>query len=252
MIYVCVAAKNDVSTVGLVLWKVRQIFEDYTREYRLLVADDASTDGTAAALEPYTRALPMTLISSEKQRGYAACLEGLVRKALELTDRPKRDCLITLPADFSVSPAILPELIKRIESGADVVVGEVSSAALPAVHRFVRRSAPWLLKPGVRLSGLRDVLSGVCAFRLVTLRACIRANGESLLDTEGRCADVELLARAAAFARQITVVPADLRSTAGSERRRSEGPLALALSLLRASRQLEIPAPNAQVQRASP
>ncbi len=251
MIYVCVAAKNNVSTVGLVLWKVRQVFEGFTREYRLLVSDDASTDGTAAALEPYTRALPMTLISSEEPHGYAACMEGLIRKALQLTDRPKRDCLITLPADFSISPAILPELIRRTESGADVVVGEVASTALPTLHRFVRRAAPWLLKPGIRLSGLKDVLSGVYAFRLVTLRACIRNGGESLLDTDGRCADVELLARAAALARQIAVVPADLRSATGGSNDQSEGPLALAVKLLRASRKLEIPAPNAPVHRAS-
>jgi hypothetical protein len=251
MIYVCVAARNNVSTVGLVLWKVRQVFEEYAREYRLLVADDGSTDGTGAALEPYTRALPMTMIATDEPRGYAASVETLVRKALELTDRPKRDCLVTLPADFSISPAILPELIRRTESGADVVVGEVTHSDLPAFHRFVRRAAPWLLKPGVQLSGLRDVLSGVYAFRLVTLRTCIRDAGDSILATDGRCADAELLARAAAIARQIAVVPADVRLAATGKNRHSEGPLALALSLMRASRKLEIPAPIVPVQRAS-
>ncbi len=248
MIYVCVAARNDVSTVGLVLWKVRQVFEEFSREYRLLVADDCSTDGTAAALEPYTRALPMTLIANETSLGYSACMETLVKKALELTDRPKRDCLITMPADFSISPAIIPELIKRTESGADVVVGEATHSSLPAFQRFVRRSAPWLLKPGVRLSGIRDVFSGVYAFRLVTLRSCIRAGGDALLDTEGKCADAELLARAAALARQIAVVPAPARTTSTG---RNEGPFALAVNLLRASRKLKIPEPNALVQRAS-
>lgn len=251
MIYVCVSARNNAATVGLVLWKVRQVFEEFAREYRLLVADDCSSDGTADTLEPYTRALPMTLISNEEPRGYAACLETLVRKALDLTDRPKRDCLITLPADFSVSPAVIPDLIKRTESGADVVVGETSQSALPAIHRFVRRSAPWLLKPGIRLSGLRDVMSGVYAFRLVTLKACIKANDETLLDTTGGCANAELLARAAALARQIAVVPVPVGTVPHSRNRQPEGPLALALNLFRAGRKLEIPSPHTPVQRAS-
>ena len=251
MIYVCVSARNNAATVGLVLWKVRQVFEEFPREYRLLVADDSSTDGTADTLEPYTRALPMTLISTEEPRGYADCMETLVRKALELTDRPKRDCLVTLPADFSVSPAIIPALIKRTESGADVVVGETSQSALPAIHRFVRRSAPWLLKPGIRLSGLRDVISGVYAFRLATLKACIGASDSSLLDTTGVCANAELLARAAALARQIAVVPVPVGAVPHGPSRQTEGPLSLALSLLRAGRKLEIPAPHAPVQRAS-
>jgi glycosyltransferase involved in cell wall biosynthesis len=251
MIYVCVAARNNAATVGLVLWKVRQVFEEFSREYGLLVADDASTDGTADTLEPYTQALPMTLISSEEPRGYAASMDILVRKALELTDRPKRDCLVTLPADFSVSPTVIPDLVKRTESGADVVVGETTQSALPAIHRFVRRSAPWLLKPGIRLTDLRDVLSGVYAFRLVTLKACIRANDEPLLDTSGGCANAELLARAAAWARQIAVVPLPAGATPQGPSRQAEGPLALALSLFRAGRKLEIPAPQAPVHRAS-
>ena len=251
MIYVCVSARNNAATVGLVLWKVRQVFEAFSREYRLLVMDDGSTDGTGDTLEPYARALPMTLISNEKTLGYAACMETLVRKALELTDRPKRDCLVTLPADFSVSPAIIPDLIKRTESGADVVVGETSQSELPAFHRFVRRSAPWLLKPGIRISGLRDLMSGVYAFRLVTLKACVRASDRTLLDTNGACANAELLARAAALARQIAVVPVRVGVAPNGPKRQTEGPLALALNLMRAGRQLEIPAPQAPVQRAS-
>jgi len=250
MIYVCVSARNNAATVGLVLWKVRQIFEEFPREYRFLVADDASTDGTEAALEPYTRALPMTLITHTEPVGYAACMEALVHKALELTDRPKRDCLVTLPADFSVSAAILPELIKRTESGADVVVGETTPNSLPTVHRIVRRSATWLLKPGIRLSGFRDVMSGVYAFRLATLKACIRGSETALLDTRGGCANAELLARAAAQARQIAVVPVPVRAPPNGRSRQAEGPLTLAVALLRAGRSLRIPAPNAPVQRA--
>lgn len=251
MIYVCVSTRNDAATVGLVLWKVRQVFEEFSREYRVLVADDGSTDGTANALEPYTRALPMTLICAEQPRGYAACMETLIRKALDLTDRPKRDCLITLPADFSVSPAIIPELIKRIESGADVVVGEMTRSSLPTIHRFVRRSAPWLLKPGIRLSGFRDLMSGVYAFRLVTLRACIRTDNDPLLETSGGCANAELLARAAALARQIAVVPVPARAVPYTSLRPTEGPCRLAVNMLRARRKLRIPAPSAPVQRVS-
>lgn len=251
MIYICVTARNNAPTVGLVLWKVRQVFEGFSREYRLLVADDGSDDGTMATLEPYTRALPMTLVAEEKPRGYAASMEALIRKALELTDRPKRDCLVTLPADFSISPAVIPDLIKRTESGADVVVGESTHSMLPTFRRLVYRSATWLLKPGVRLTGIRDVMSGVYAFRLATLKACIRDSDGSLLDTNGTCANAELLARAAALARQIAVVPLQTLPQAHHSARQSEGPLALALTLLRAGRKLEIPAPHAPVQRAS-
>ncbi len=251
MIYVCVSTQDNSPTAGLVLWKVRRVFEEFAREYQLLVLDRGSTDGTTETLEAYRRALPLTLITAERSVGYATAMETLVRAALELTDRPKRDCLVTLPADFSISPNILPELIRRTESGADVVVGETIHRTLPFTYRLVHRSASWLLKPGIRLPGFRDVISGVYAFRLATLKACLRANGDSLLDTTGGCANAELLARAASLARQVAVVDVPATVEPHVPARRAEGAFALALSLFRTGRRLSIPAPSAPVQRAS-
>jgi len=249
MIYVCIAAKNDAATVGLLLWKVRQVFEEFRREYHLLVADDASSDESSEVLEAYQRTLPATMTRHEQPRGYAACVEELLRQALERTDRPRRDCVVTLPADFSISPVVLPVLIKRIESGADVVVGEPADAPASTGMRLVRRTAPWLLKPGLQLGGFRDVLSGVYAFRLITLKSCLRSRSRPLLRTEGRCANAELVARTAVSARQIAVVSITAGTPDGM-RPRKERSIPLAASLLRAGRTLQIPAAQTPVNRA--
>ena len=55
MIYVCIPSYNEAPTVGLLLWKVRQVFAGFPREYQLLVLDDGSDDATAEVLERYTR-----------------------------------------------------------------------------------------------------------------------------------------------------------------------------------------------------
>lgn len=250
MIYVGVSAKIDPATVGLVLWKIRQVFEHFPREYHLLIADDECSDETREVLEPYQRALPATIIRNETRLGYAASLERLIREALARSDRPRRDCLITLPADFSISPTVFPELIKRIESGADVVVGEPVAERMAPSMRIVRRSAPWLLRPGMRLRGFRDVMSGVYAIRLITLKSCLRSRSGPLLLTEGRCANAELVARASSAARQIAVVPVAADAPRGIRAAR-ERPLALAVSLLRAGRTLRIPPAQTPVRRAS-
>src|SRR5437660_7701959 len=119
MIYVCVPVHNEAKTAGLVLWKVRQVFTTFQREYQLLVCDDASTDGTADVLASYARVLPMTVLTHQTRVGYAGSLERLLRLALQRTDRPKRDCAITLHADFVHSPEAMAEMAKMLESGAD-------------------------------------------------------------------------------------------------------------------------------------
>ena len=100
MIYVCIPSYNEAPTVGLLLWKVRQVFAGFPREYQLLLLDDGSTDSTAEVLEPYTRVLPLTIIRHPERRGYAASVEALLRRAVELTDRPKRDAAIQ-QSDFA-------------------------------------------------------------------------------------------------------------------------------------------------------
>lgn len=247
MIYVCIPAHDAVETVGLVLWKVRQVFEEFSREYHILVVDDGSSDGTAETLDAYQGALPLAVVRHPECRGYAASLETLMREALARSDRPKRDCLLTLPADFSVSPAAIPALLKRFESGADVVVGETVAGDASLGRRLVRRSAPWLLRPGLTVPGVRDITSGVCAVRLIALKRCFRNRGDRLLETDGACAGAELLGRVAADARQIVAVP--LPREAPGAARHAEGPLRLAMSLLRAGRRLRIPAPDAGARR---
>jgi len=249
VLYVCIATHNDDPTVGLLLWKLRKVFQEFSREYHILVADDASTDGTRETLETYQRALPMTLIRQKEAPGRAAALDALFRDALGRSDRPKRDCVATLPADFSVSPAVLPDLIKRFESGADVVIGEVELEHEPMGTRFVRKSAAWLLKPGIALPGVRDLLSRVGIIRLVTLKNCYRDRPQALLETEGICADAELVARAAANARQVVTVGVPPYHN-GVDRTADPPVLASALRLFRAGRQLRIPAPQVEVQRS--
>ena len=164
------------------------------------------------------------------------------------TDRPKRDCAITLPPDFAVSPEALPDLVRRLESGADLVVGELSDRRAPLLLRLVRRSAPWLLRPGLSVPGVRDLFSGCYAFRLATLKRCFQ-DRPTLLETDGWCANAELVARAAVHARQIATVPV----TPGRALPPSPRPHAatLALGLLRAGRTLRIPAPGVAVERTA-
>src|SRR4051794_9403098 len=132
MIYVCIPSYNEAPAVGLLLWKIRQVFASFPREYQLLVLDDGSTDSTAEVLERYTRVLPLTVLRHDERRGYAASVDRLFRQAVELTDRPKRDAAILMHADFAHSPQAIPDLVRRIESGADLVVGEARLGGGPA------------------------------------------------------------------------------------------------------------------------
>jgi glycosyltransferase involved in cell wall biosynthesis len=209
MIYVCIPSYNEAPTIGLLLWKIRQVFAGFQREYQLLVLDDGSTDATREVLERYTRVLPLSVIRHEQRRGYARSVEQLLRESVERTDRPKRDCAILMHADFAHGPHFIPDLVRRIESGADIVVAQAKLEGEPSrLRRWTRRLAPVLLRGVVTVPGVSDLISGFAIFRLVTLRNAFRSAPKSLLSTDGWAANAELYARTSRHARRIETISA--------------------------------------------
>jgi hypothetical protein len=160
-------------------------------------------------LERYTRVLPLTVLKHQERVGYARSLEELLRQAVDHTDRPKRDAAVLMHADFAHGPAFIPDLVRRIESGADIVIAQGKLVGEPSrTRRAVRRLAPMLLRGVVSLPGVSDVVSGFAIFRLITLRNAFRNGPAPLLVTHGWAVNAELYIRAARYARRIETITA--------------------------------------------
>lgn len=244
MIYLCIPSHNEAETIGLVLWKIRKVFEEFPREYQILVGDDGSTDRTPEVLEPYTRVLPLTVVRSDPRKGYARTVEALLARALELTDRPKRDSAVLLHADFTHGPQYLPEFVKRLDSGADLVVGEASTlTGEPSrARRLARRWASRFLRRSVRVQGISDLASGFVAVRLIVLRHVLKTGGRTFA-TEGWSANAELIGKSARQSRRVESVRIeeryDLRSRASRIR-----PWEALRAAWRAGSRIRLPAPQ--------
>ena len=197
MIYFCIPAFNEAPTVGLLLWRIRRVMEEFPRDYEIIVLDDGSTDNTVEVLTPYSRVLPLTVIRGGQRRGYAAAVERLIRETVSRASHPKRDILITLQADFTEAPEDIPALIKRIEGGADVVEASIVSEGenVPRGLRWTRRGLPFILRGTAIPEGAKDPVSGYRAYRVSVLKRTLSdRSGSPLLSTEGWAANVELLA----------------------------------------------------------
>ena len=208
MLYFCIPAYNEAPTIGLLLWRLRKVFQEQPREYEVIVYDDGSTDETLATLEPYHKVMPLSVLGGTRV-GYAAAVDALCREASRRTRYPRRDAIVLLQADFTDQPEGLPELIKRFDGGADVVVAERPADALsvPQAVRTLRRVAPWVVRPFVSVAGVRDPFGSLRLFRVAVIRDLIKERGnEPLVTGHGWSANVDLLLRAGPHARRIETV----------------------------------------------
>jgi glycosyltransferase involved in cell wall biosynthesis len=215
LIYITIPVHDEEKTIGVLLWKLRKVMADFGRDYRILVLDDASVDGTASVAERYGAYVPLTLVRSRERLGHGRALERLLRDAVEFAPYPKRDIVVTLQGDFTEDPDDLVPLVKAIEGGADLVSGSLDSTRErpPFPVRFARRLAWLVLGRAARSAPVADPLSGLRAYRVVVLKKALRelAEGEPLLSGDGWSAHVELLSRTAPHARRIEEVPYQVR-----------------------------------------
>lgn len=214
VIYITIPVHNEESTIGVLLWKIRNVMGEFGRDYEILVLDDASTDGTKEVLHRYRRSLPLRVFSSEARLGYTRALERLIREAVDRAPYPKRDAIVTLQGDFTEHPENLLPLIKTLEGGADVVAGSLNQIqdGAPLPVRLARWAAPRILKSSLSACPVSDPFSSFRIYRVIVLKKALRDLGDTpLIQLRGWAGNVQLLDLAVHHARRVEEIGLGLR-----------------------------------------
>ncbi len=215
MLYICLPSHNESDTVGVLLWRIRKVFQEYSREYEVLVYDDASTDATRETLEPYAKVMPVHVFGTKTRIGYAGAVDALLRAANQRTRYPRRDAVVLMQADFTDQPEHLPEMVKRFEGGADLVVAErtVDAPAPEAIQKRLsllkRLCTTWPFKSFVAIPGITDPFGSYRLARLSVVRDVLKARDGrgTTQDLPVSSVNAELTREIAAESRRVETLP---------------------------------------------
>ena len=130
-----------------------------------------------------------------------------------------------MQGDFTDQPEHIPELVKRFEGGADIVVGEPAvDDSVPKPVRQLHRVGRWLANRFARVPGVNNPLGSFRLFRVTVVRDAVRAAGDKpIIEGDGWGANVDLLLAMAPHARRIESRRRSSRATTSVHARRGSG-----------------------------
>ncbi len=129
MISVIIPVFNEIGSLPELMDQLRKVLHIYSK-WEILFVDDGSTDGSTEFLNDLSRKDEnVTLIQFHRNYGKSAALAEGFKLA-------KGEYLITMDADLQDDPAEIPNLMKKLEEGFDLVSGWKKDRKDPISKRF--------------------------------------------------------------------------------------------------------------------
>lgn len=174
--YVILPTYNEAENIAALLTKIRE----YSPRAHILVIDDSSPDGTGDIASSTGQVIGGVEVISRPQK---SGLGSAYRHGFGIALAHHADTVITMDSDFSHDPAVIPEMIHRIEAGADLVVGSRyvrggGTRNWPLRRRLLSRCANLYATSMLGL-GVRDSTSGFRAYRGSALAEIDPTSGEA-------------------------------------------------------------------------
>ena len=214
IVRIVLPAYNEELSLPALLERIEVMFEESDLTIEVLIVNDGSTDGTVAAVARYGGPLPIRLIDVTPNRGLAETMRTGLREALALA-RPG-EVIVTMDADNSHPPGLIPRMVSQIREGSDLVIASRYQRGsrirgLSRFRRLMSYGASWLFRLASPITGVRDYTCGYRAYRVELLEKAFNRYGHELIQQTGFGCMAELLLKLKRLDPIIHEVPLILR-----------------------------------------
>ncbi|MGD0835707.1 MAG: glycosyltransferase family 2 protein [Polyangia bacterium] len=160
---VVVPTYNEAANLPHLIQRLARVREQHGLELDVLIMDDSSQDGSAELIAGRDEAWVKMVVRTRDR--------GLSPSVLDGMKQASGDIVLCMDADLSHPPEAIPQMLRKLEEGADFVIGSryVTGGSTSDDWGFLRwlnsRVATLLARP---LTSARDPMAGFFALRRAT------------------------------------------------------------------------------------
>lgn len=189
-------AYNEEANIGSLIDRVDESMGDASIPYEVVVVDDGSRDRTPEVLRDCAGKYPVTVLRHSENQGLGPTIRDALRQAAAIA-RPG-DIIITMDADETHTPGLIPRMVRMIQEGHDVVIASryqpgSRTYGVPWPRVLISYCGSWLFRVLFPIRGVRDFTCGYRAYRATVLQEALSVYGESFIQLSGFQAMVDIL-----------------------------------------------------------
>jgi len=217
-VFVVLPAYNEEANIGGLLERIDSALTDAWLNYTVIVVDDGSRDRTQAILKERAERIPLIIKLHEVNQGLGRTIRDGLLAAAEMAG--DQDIVVTMDADESHMPGLIPRMVQMLREGRDVVIASryqpgAAVRGVSAFRRVLSFGASWLMRIFHPTPGVKDYTCGFRAYDGAALRRLAGLYGEKLVEAQGFQCMAELLLKfrkhGAIFAEAPMVLRYDLK-----------------------------------------
>jgi dolichol-phosphate mannosyltransferase len=200
VIFVIFPAHDEEQAIGAALRALAAAARGAATPYHVVLVDDGSTDRTVAEAQAAAAedagGLPLTILRHEASRGLGGALRTGIYWCLDRAGDD--DVVVTLDADNTHPPAIIPALVARLDERHDLAIASryrpgAVVRGVPAHRRALSDAGRLAFRVLFPIPGVRDYTCCFRAYRVRLLRTARLAWGEGFCSARGFEAVADLL-----------------------------------------------------------
>jgi dolichol-phosphate mannosyltransferase len=187
-VLVTLPAYNEEESLPELLERIGEAFADSHLPYEIVIVNDGSKDATAQIIEQYSLQMPIHAVTHVVNQGLGVTIRDGMREACERAN--ERDIILTMDADNTHPPGLIPRMVQMIHEGCDVVIASrfqngASVTGVPFNRHLLSYGARLLFTVMFPTKGVRDYTSGFRAYRVSVVREAFEKYGDNFVGEKG-------------------------------------------------------------------